>query len=232
MLYTKLNLADSVDDITARAMNHMETMAASAILDIASHLHDDIYLSKILADAQYWSTVNGLDCDADMLEGSHAAALMGTAVGLPLGSIVMWDETLASIPAHWQLADGSNGTLDLRNYFPVGVSTTHAQGTTYGVNSRNASGTINVASHVLTIAEIPAHHHYIVEKYHSSGSAFQANYAGGTLTGAEYIDSALAGTTASTGGSQAHYHSGSTWTAGSIENRPPYLAVYFIERVS
>ena len=43
------------------------------------------------------------------------------AGGVPIGGIIMWSGTVASIPADWQLCDGTNGTPDLRDKFIVGA---------------------------------------------------------------------------------------------------------------
>ena len=40
---------------------------------------------------------------------------------VPVGGIIMWSGTIASIPTNWALCNGSNGTPDLRNRFIVGA---------------------------------------------------------------------------------------------------------------
>jgi len=40
---------------------------------------------------------------------------------IPLGGIILWSGTVATIPANWALCNGSNGTPDLRNAFVVGA---------------------------------------------------------------------------------------------------------------
>lgn len=39
----------------------------------------------------------------------------------PIGSITLWSGSVASIPANWQLCDGTNGTPDLRDRFIQGA---------------------------------------------------------------------------------------------------------------
>lgn len=41
---------------------------------------------------------------------------------VPVGTIVMWKGTVATIPTGWTLCNGSNGTPDLRNRFIVGAN--------------------------------------------------------------------------------------------------------------
>lgn len=48
----------------------------------------------------------------------------GTTTGaylVPVGGIIMWSGSIASIPTGWVLCNGSNGTPDLRNRFIVGA---------------------------------------------------------------------------------------------------------------
>ena len=86
---------------------------------------------------------------------------------LPISTIVMWFGTLVSLPTGWQLCDGSNGTPDMRNQFPVGAGDTYASGSSGG--SANAAGdtssngahthTGTTNDHALTEAQIPSHRH-------------------------------------------------------------------------
>lgn len=41
---------------------------------------------------------------------------------VPIGGIIMWSGTIASIPSNWQLCDGTNGTPNLTNRFVVGAN--------------------------------------------------------------------------------------------------------------
>ena len=47
-------------------------------------------------------------------------ALNTTIVGAPVGSIVMWNNSIESIPSGWVLCDGTNNTPDLRSKFIIG----------------------------------------------------------------------------------------------------------------
>ena len=66
-----------------------------------------------------------------------AANLGGTGVTsgsalVPVGGIIMWSGTLVSIPATWQLCDGTNGTPNLTNGFVKCVSSGQNPGSTGG----------------------------------------------------------------------------------------------------
>ncbi|MDD3096013.1 MAG: hypothetical protein PHD63_07215 [Candidatus Marinimicrobia bacterium] len=69
---------------------------------------------------------------------------------VPVGTIVMWYGTSATVPSGWHICDGTTGTPDLRDKFVVGAGTTYAKGATGGA-----------ATHTLTTNEMPAHTHSI-----------------------------------------------------------------------
>jgi hypothetical protein len=60
----------------------------------------------------------------------------GTISGIgtvPIGSIIMWSGTIATIPSNYRLCDGGNGTPDLRDKFVIGATQDM-----YNANSGNA----------------------------------------------------------------------------------------------
>ncbi len=57
--------------------------------------------------------------------------------GIPKGAILLWSGSIASIPAGWQLCDGTNGSPNLKNVFVVGA------GNTYAVDASGGSLTHN-----------------------------------------------------------------------------------------
>jgi hypothetical protein len=71
---------------------------------------------------------------------------------LPDGNIVlMFSGAVVDIPTGWQLADGTNGTTDLRNMFVVGAGDTYNPGDTGGADTVDIShthgpGTLNTDS--------------------------------------------------------------------------------------
>lgn len=54
--------------------------------------------------------------------GVFPAANIPTNGLVPIGGIIMWSGTIATIPANWALCNGSNGTPDIRNQFIVGAN--------------------------------------------------------------------------------------------------------------
>jgi len=47
-------------------------------------------------------------------------------IKLQSGMIVIWPDSIASIPPGYALCDGNNGTPDLRNRFPIGAGNTYS----------------------------------------------------------------------------------------------------------
>lgn len=93
----------------------------------------------------------------------------------PIGSITMWP--LSSPPSGWLICNGqsietgdqyaqlrtvlgANNVPDLTGKFPLGVSSSHAIGTTGGEEE-----------HTLSISEMPSHSHTVSKGYHYGGSS-------------------------------------------------------------
>lgn len=126
---------------------------------------------------------------------TSAAYAMAAENGTPKGGIIMWSGSTADIPSGWLLCDGTNSTPDLRNRFIVGAGASYAAGAVGGE-----------ATHVLTIAEMPAHTH-LEQGVHQHGSGEGPAEA---IWSQEYKQSG------SSGGGQAH------------NNLPPYYALCYI----
>ncbi len=134
---------------------------------------------------------------------------------LPIGAITLWGDALVAMPAGWQLADGSNGTLDLRDVWPLSAGPTYPVGTTGGMLGIDLGH-----SHGPGALTAPGgnHHHGVVA---TLGSASGAGAGGIYLEPYNLTHSANVGhthaqtTTTSDGGSHTHPVSGATGGAGS-----------------
>jgi microcystin-dependent protein len=126
---------------------------------------------------------------------------------VPVGGIIMWSGSTASIPTGWALCNGANGTPNLQDRFIVGAGSGYGVGATGGANSVT-----------LTINEMPTHSHTLLASSATDGGSgtgwrWESNSA--------YRPATVNGTNiGNAGGDQAH------------ENRPPYYALAFIMRVS
>ena len=99
----------------------------------------------------------------------------------PIGAIMLWKGSAASIPQGFQVADGTNGTPDLRGNFLMGIASTetddnlletggalthtHTLGAvtkatkhTHGIYLNNSSHWINAASGVMSAAWMSHNH--------------------------------------------------------------------------
>lgn len=181
-----------------------------------------------------------------------AFATATAAAAFPIGGVILWSGSIASIPATWQLCDGTNGTPNLRDRFVVGAGTNYAVGATGGANSVTPTGTISGTTEgtALTEAQMPKHYHRIWGPYPGySGGRYQGYIgAGGIFNGGTPDDGANTFGSYSTGGGVAsgaedlsgsgngtpHTHSLSSATLNgtSQENRPLYYALCYIMKVS
>ena len=98
-------------------------------------------------------TVNGRVSATSFVGDGSGLTNIGTTEGLfPVGGIVMWSGTLATIPTGWAICDGTtqNGvvTPDLRDRFVVGTANATNPGTTGGASSLS-----------LVEANLPSHTH-------------------------------------------------------------------------
>ncbi|TDN70405.1 hypothetical protein [Paraburkholderia sp. BL10I2N1] len=84
------------------------------------------------------------------------ATFNATIAPLFTGIIALWSGSVATIPAHWHLCDGTTGTPDLRNRFIVGAGSTYAVAATGGA-----------ATYSLTVSQLPAHGHGVSDPGHA-----------------------------------------------------------------
>lgn len=172
---------------------------------------------------------------------------------MPIGSIIMWFGTLASLPSGWQICDGSGGTPDLRGSFPRGAGgsvalastggSATASGSTGSAGSHNHGG--NTGNHALTVAEMPAHAHGVrgsavggvATPLSGGGSDGFSGHSGAGPYSFQTQDAGGNDLVQEKGSGDAHNHSISsdgahTHSLGSIATIPPYVGVYFIMKVS
>lgn len=175
----------------------------------------------------------------------------GSSGTIPVGGIILWSGTIASIPTGWALCNGSNGTPDLRDRFVVGASVdVSGQSRTSITGSNTKSGgskdSIVVShSHTGTTASDGAHRHFIagngsigqMGNYQNNISArwaisgFVGNDPRQDYVGAATNTEATYGGTSEAG---SHTHTFTTSTEGSSgtnANLPPYFALAFIMRI-
>lgn len=140
---------------------------------------------------------------------------------IPIGGIIMWSGSVATIPTGWALCDGSNSTPDLRNRFVVGASSGTGD-TTYpglSVDATGGSADAIVVEHNHTLTD-PGHNHTEAYNTPSSGQD-QAGTGSGDNdnTSTQQTSTETTGITIDSAGS-----------SGTNANLPPYYALAFIMR--
>lgn len=150
--------------------------------------------------------------------GNNSTQIATTAFvfsnSVPIGAILMWSGTIATIPAGYALCNGSGGTPDLRNRFIIGAGDTYATGTTGGSAD----------------AVVVSHTHTIVDNGHSHALPLTPPFAGtGGNVGSGLVPqgSGLTSSSATTG-----ITVNTTGESGVGRNLPPFFALAFIQRVS
>ena len=152
---------------------------------------------------------------------------------VPIGGIIMWSGSVATIPSSWALCNGTNGTPNLQDRFLVGAGSGYAVGATGG----SANATLVSHSHTGTTGnDAPDHSHGITDPghfhtqqyYNSNGGGFGA---GNTGQSRGTIDTGT-NTTGITGtnGATRHQHTFTTSTEGATPttntaNLPPYVGM-------
>jgi len=135
---------------------------------------------------------------------------------LPIGTIQIWTGTIASIPAGWQICDGTNGTPNLLSKFVQGVATPSTD-----------PGTLGGADTVtLTSSQIGSHNHTIsaYSHIHTFSGATGAGSGGVRFTN-DGSDDDTKNSSSTTPPSQNLVATGSN---GPHENLPPFFQIAYI----
>jgi len=125
---------------------------------------------------------------------------------IPFGLITLFVGAIVDIPTGWALCDGTNGTPDLRNFFPRGAGSVFSVGQTGGSDV--------TGEHSLTEAENGPHDHTVT----STGS-FGNTQSG---SGGSALETTSVRTTSQSGNGDAHSHP---------DTVPPFFALAFIMKL-
>ena len=170
-----------------------------------------------------------------------------------VGEVKMWHGAVANIASvwgpGWQLANGNNGTANLVDRFIVGAGTTYAPNDTGGsVNNTLTIAQLPAHNHPVTD---PGHGHGLTDLGHNHplfdpGHTHPGQWANGVSTGLPVNGNPgltiVNGTTATTGitispvtsnislsNSFTGISTQNTGSGSTVENRPPFYALCFIE---
>lgn len=162
--------------------------------------------------------------DTILTSGNILTALPSGVGVMESGMICLWSGLVGAIPSGYLLCDGSSGTPNLRDKFVLGGGgSLPTSGGASSVSSGSATTGASVASHTLTLSEIPAHDHDI--KY----ITFGVQGGGSLVTGQPLGTGGITGSTQNAGSSGGHTHGltdpGHTHTVATL---PPYRALFYI----
>ena len=219
------------------------TSRSNLFVDQATTLSGSVTLNTVN------NAASATNYDFLVRETNGNVAKQVNAAPIPVGGIIMWSGTIATIPSGWSLCNGTNNTPDLRNKFIVGAHSdlsgtakSNIEGAsnfnqTGGDISHNHGG--NTGNHTLNSSQIPSHYHNYKDSYYIEYNN-PAVGGGGAIGGVDYVGpTAYKGsgdsdgdnryvyyrnmTTNSTGGQTGHNHSIST-----DNHLPPYFALAYI----
>lgn len=141
----------------------------------------------------------------------------------PTGGILIWTGPISNIPEGWLLCDGNNGTPDLTNRFIKSVQSAENPGTTGGQDS-----------YTLSSSQMPTHSHSITDIDGAGSHSHDLDHEdyeieeGNLDYGEHYKDDS---TDIETTGNHSHgLNTVNTGGNSSIDSRPPYYEVVFIQR--
>jgi len=213
MLYTPTRWLEDGMDAAAKVagLNNAETQYAAMISLIDATLHDGDHYTQTESNLKYYPKSGGVPgLSAAKLGGFTLEQLLMSAY--PPG-LIMW--SAGNAPSGWAASTGIGGK------FMVGASPTLPRGNTGGSHTQTSSGTVTIASHAVTVAELPAHLHSWYDRCNQQ----QSKYATGSGYCLYLPVQEVTHQTGSTGGDQAHGHPSSTYSGNSVDIRPLYYVL-------
>jgi hypothetical protein len=142
-----------------------------------------------------------------------------TSTVVPVGGIVMHNGSATALGSGWQVCDGTNGTYDMRGYFPIHTATDAEIGQTGGFSSHaHAVGTSGTAS--------DTHQHSVSIILSTVSGQTNSHYT----TDASVQDAHNHTGSGNTPSAGSHTHSMNK--TGSADSLPPYIQLYFIKRIA
>jgi hypothetical protein len=182
-----------------------------------------IWTSDNLGGLNISPAFTGVPTAPTAISGTNTTQLATTAfvqlsavAAIPVGGIILWSGSVASIPAGWLLCNGAYSTPNLADRFIIGA------GNTYAPDAAGGSTDSVVVSHTHSISD-PGHTH--------AGTWYEGTALGSgsgpTATAPTKFIAAVALTTASTGITATN----SAGVTGVNANLPPYYALCYIIKV-
>ena len=204
-------------------LQHMDGQYSEIIADLATHIgagHPSVYRPKSDMDQYFWhagNDGNGSGLDADTLEGTEAASIVG---GVDPGIMVWWYPENGAIPAGFLFCDGSNGTMDMRLRYPIGASSTISVNQAVGNSVITPLASATVGACTLTVPNI--FHTHTGDDAYAHVSNEDVGTGGRTAT----TENLTTINTSNAGGGGSHVHPGIfTGTQKNIDPLFKYLVI-------
>lgn len=147
------------------------------------------------------------------VQGTVTATTFAGNGTIPVGGIIMWSGSVATVPQGWAICDGKNGTPNLSGRFVLGA------GSEPGLTPRSPGQTGGEEAHQLSIAEMPAHGHSISVNTVGYSASWNGSAEATAAPGQGRNNGWRTWNTAGAGSSAAH------------NNMPPYYVLAYIMRV-
>jgi len=142
---------------------------------------------------------------------------------IPVGGIIMWSGSVATIPTGWALCDGTNSTPNLVDRFVIGASSGTGDTTYPGLSVDATGGSAD--------AVVVEHNHGITDSGHShSLSRFSGNNNVNSQSGRYALATDNDLTTDNTQSATTGITINNEGVSGTNANLPPYYALAFIMR--
>lgn len=166
------------------------------------------------------------------------SGLTNIAGQIPIGGIIMWSGSAASIPAGWALCNGTNGTPNLSSRFIRSANSTGSD-----INSIGGAD-----SRTLSVSNLPSHNHFVNLTTNSlnnfgahthclSENDWSSDEGGNGTTSILWDDQDFGTINLCTvPGQGGHVHgvtgnTNNTGSGASFDNRPAYYTLAFIMRI-
>jgi|TARA_R110000744_G_scaffold13081_1_gene38403 microcystin-dependent protein len=204
----------------------------SSSSELTAHTHNESLAGDGGQLSQTLTDMNGVTLYSEITDNSAAVAANTAAIAVntaaiaagivPTGSILMWSGAVATIPAGWNICDGTNGTVNLTNKF---VRSGTSVGTTGGADTITLTGAqsgLVSHSHSSSVSD-GGHTHTVL----GGGSSGQPGFSQSSSYGGSGVS-----TTSSTTGIGVSVNSVSASDASSShDNMPSYYELAYIQKV-
>ena len=178
-----------------------------------------IWTSDNLGGLNISPAFTGVPTAPTAISGTNTTQLATTAfvqlsavAAIPVGGIILWSGSVASIPAGWLLCNGAYSTPNLADRFILGA------GNLYAPNAAGGSTDLVVPSHTHTATD-SGHTHVMSNNNARPTTGTSALYAA--------LDGGVAGGS-STASSTANITVSTTGVSPTNANMPPYYALCYI----